>query len=128
MDEYIKMVLALPEEFFKDWEWKEGDHLLHKELGSDQWYERTIGELEVSRNTILYKVVDYHDELEGEIRPLPSQRQLQELSTLDWWTFYSAIVHSSDIDYEKNESCECGCLKETVWILYGKKWDGTKWI
>lgn len=26
-DEYLKMILALPEEFFNDWEWNDGDQV-----------------------------------------------------------------------------------------------------
>jgi len=26
-DEYLKMILALPEEYFNDWEWNDGDQV-----------------------------------------------------------------------------------------------------
>jgi hypothetical protein len=139
---YIKMVLALPLDFFKDWEWQEGDHLLHKELGSDQWYERTIGELEVSRNTILYRVIDYHDTLEGDIRPLPSQRQLQDMAKkvltekhnveFDDWRllvdFYNVTRDSffrvfSPINY----TLDVMWLQYVVHRMYNKRWDGEQW-
>lgn len=141
-DEYIKMVLSLPKEFFKDWVLKDGDAFILKEKGifkdgdafvlkdKGKWEVGYFGNVEVDIvSPVIFPLTETKlSELRGDITPLPSQKQLQERSTLDWWTFYSAIVHQSDITYPRNEPCECACLRQTMWILEGKRWNGEKWV
>jgi hypothetical protein len=130
-DKYIKMIISLPEEFFEGWEWNAGDRAItltsHREImivsnpsmrQYSDWGEAIFPYSDDNTHDLFKKT---------DISPLPTQKQLQEKSTLDWWTFYSAIVHKSDIKYGKDESCECACLRQCVWILYGKKWNGEKW-
>lgn len=127
-EEYIKMILALPEELFKDWKYKNGDSIL--EFYDQKWNVHCIGDREIEDNeigTIQGWECEFYSDDGIPTRPLPNQEQLQEMSGLDWWTFYSAIVHKSDISYEKDESILCACLKQTMWILYGQKWNGEKW-
>ena len=132
---FKKMVLALSPKFFEDWQWKEGDVFLHKELGSDFWNEKVIGNHTVSGNTVMYIVGEYEDVLDGEIRPLPSQKQLQNIcmnliqcSPQELLRFFEAWLYEDEIrpvvDFEDFDDL---WLKYTVWVWSRQEWDGEKW-
>jgi hypothetical protein len=122
-DEYLQMVLALPDEFFKDWKWEDGDAFLYKMDGD--WIESYIGQYAIENNVIMEpNLVEYFIPVEGEIRPLPSQKQLQEISGLDWDLYYHDIVKN----YSEYDSAEQAGLARVMYVKYHKKWDGEKWI
>lgn len=134
---YKKMILALPSNFFENWEWQNGDRFLHKELGSKFWNEKAIGDHEVtSGNTVLYFIPDYQDVLEGEIRPLPSQKQLQSLairkesdsSNVFILIEFTAYVKERGYKWYKNKSMECLWLEFLMDTKHHFDWKKDKWV
>lgn len=154
MEEYKKMVLALPDEFFSGWEWKEGDKgILDGEevlfLGNIReiaWYYGR-GEFEFSINHIMHDIAMCTLK---DLRPLPSQRQLQEklhkhfigcmvsVSDDDKYVYYYMLagfeqfvkntIEQETFDVMKEFDLDCLWLLYAMWLLYDKKWDGEKWI
>ncbi|MEN6291580.1 MAG: hypothetical protein ABFD07_06135, partial [Methanobacterium sp.] len=51
-DAYIKMVLALPDEFFKDWQWKEGDQFILEYNSPYNMKVHCIGDAVVYRSKV----------------------------------------------------------------------------
>ncbi len=158
--EYIKMVLALPEEFFKDWKWQVGDRAIstnhdNKEamvVDFDVWTDPKV------IHVLYFGMVGYtYLQSLDFLRPLPSQRQLQEmlinfhmkqngfsrkraiLHIIGHWADYLMSKH--DFEWkkiERNENYdEIGdpddfdilMLKFTVGIILMLEWDfiGEKW-
>ncbi len=135
-DEYIKMVLALPDEFFEGWECNNGDQVFLLE-------EIKVTDYACSEKHGLYTVFEWSLATEEHIctehwmgvdwlledrraRPIPRQEQLQELSGLDWWTFYSEIIHGM-VEYEDDEPILCVCLRNVMRIKYKMIWNGEEW-
>jgi len=79
--EYIKMILALPDEFFEGWEWNYGDTFILK-VASDKWIVHHIGDFELINNDIgtwtpIGGCESTFEKVEEARRPIPSQEQLQ---------------------------------------------------
>ena len=129
--EYIKMVLALPEEFFERWEWKAGDRVLHKLEYSDEWKTEFILD-----NGIAYIISLNKGNVWGKYIPLPSQEQLQEkcmalinCDARDLLRFFEAWVYEDELRpvvsfADFNELW----LKYTIWVWGRKEWNGEAWI
>lgn len=140
-DLYIRMVLALPEDFFKGWEWKEGDKQVLQCKNGNLYYkfvcEEDIGTVYIDTN------YSYYDCSQARLRPLPDQKQLQDViksnfkksdSTVkdydviklfcDW--FEARFV----IEYKviENESIDCIWLRYVMDVIYNKTWNGESWI
>lgn len=140
-DEYIKMVLALPEEFFENWKWKAGEQFIDIK-DHDTGY---IGQYIVEKNTVkgLWNEGTY--ELENDIKPLPNQEQLQELILnylcktypdaktydiinffCDWFKAnFSRNPKYKEVEYE---SGSCIWLRYVLHVIYSKTWNGNQWI
>jgi len=140
MDEYKRMILALPEDFFQGWVWQEGDKFLHKELGSEHWNECVTGDYKADLEGVIWYVVpDYYDRLEGEIRPLPSQKQLQDmikkhqllrnvkLNDFDVLQRVYEWHKRRDPEHKLNKITEHMFLEVVQW-LNDKTWTGENWI
>lgn len=135
------MVLALPEGFFKDWEWQEGDQFIDLK-DHDIGY---IGQYIIDNNIVKGMWNDGGYELENEIRPFPSQERLQELilnnflkfdetaKTYDVITFccdwFQAHYTFEQPDKEvENDSGKSIWLRYAMSVIYQKMWDGEAWI
>ena len=123
-DQYIKMILALPDEFFKGWEWKVGDKYLINY--GDYWDIGFIGDSSIENREVGYYFITVGEfqKFREELRPLPSQEQLQKLSGLDWDLYYHDLVKN----YSEYDSDEQAGLAMITYMKYGKIWNGTKWI
>lgn len=145
--EYIKMILALDDEFFKGWEWKAGD----KALSINDQYKRellllTTAPLEKLNSNDNVTLLFPHsvdgvtvDEYIFNLRPLPSQEQLQEIIKKQC---LSHNVKLKDIEILKRvvdwhirrdpkhtleRSAECLFLEVVQW-LNDKTWNGEAWV
>lgn len=149
LDQYIKMVLTLPEEFFKGWEYKDGDFIIifpHR-------YKEYLGEYNVSGiylcfNNLLCRKENEHTNhwiparwvKFEDGRPLPSQEQLLQIYTERKGLQYSSLAllwlanwiedkvtddHGFCFEYESAEAIALLWVQETC---FDKTWDGTKWI
>ncbi|MDD4588803.1 MAG: hypothetical protein PHG06_00040 [Parabacteroides sp.] len=137
--EYIKMVLGLPDEFFAGWEWQEGDHAISLR---DNKSEAIITEFDVWHDP---KII--HVKFVGEIgftylfsldnlRPVPSQEQLQELIIKSqnckpsdvfnlfqtWYYIYSHQKDNTVFNSFKEAWLHC-----YMW-LDKKEWNGESWV
>jgi len=141
-EEYKKMVLALPDEFFAGWEWKYGDAFLLKE--NSGWNVYHIGEYLLENGKIGFENVwdgDFVYE-DHEIKPSPNQEQLQELilkikkereasdSYEDVWNLsdFHEFIDTHNIEWMHLKSLNCMWLEYLMDFKYNKKWDGEKWI
>jgi len=133
-DEYLKMILALPEEFFDGWKWKEGDQFLR--------YNHECKYVEIQGHVGNYALYSYTgkicninetgDYVEGDLRPVPSQEQLQKMSGISAFTFIhmlhsfseDQLQYGNKIPYDIN----CITLAFLVNLKYNYIWDGEKWI
>lgn len=151
-DKYIKMVLALPESFFDGWEWKTGDDYLLKyhnpRSHKETWQAGTIGDAFVTVDGVIgypegldFKFKSY----EGELRPLPSQKQLQDKILSAWkknWTGFTYFMLVCEfwryIEKLPRETIQEFIENKTdldeMWLMFfmqeieSKKWDGENWI
>ena len=122
---YLKMILALSDEFFEGWEWKHCDY----GINLDNIEKGRVIPLEEMFHTefkILYVDSFFKDTewiLKDRVRPIPSQEQLQKLSGLDWDLYYHDFVKN----YSEYDSAEQAGLAMIMYMKYGKMWDGEKW-
>jgi hypothetical protein len=124
---YVKMVLALPEDFFKDWKWEEGDQFLT--FYDEEWHVNFVGSNEIHNNKIGTWRPAWGDDVSFFVNrdpkiPLPNQKQLQEISGLDWDLYYHDLVKN----YSEYDSAEQAGLARVMYVKYHKKWDGEKWV
>lgn len=147
-DEYKKMVLGLPEEFFAGWEWKEGDRfiLINRMKGKIVDYQDgTIGDSVLENGEVGYIWTSGYsgeygfEKYYSEIKPIPSQEQLQtkikvynksigiEMYDYCLITQIGTWCYRQPVESVKNESIECLTLMFYQW-LNDKRWDGEKWI
>jgi len=115
--EYIKMILALPDEFYDGWEWKEGDHYIHI-FPYGTMTDNYIGIIEC------WNAVYNPHTFPQEFRPIPSQEQLQKISKLDWDLYYHDLVKR----YSDYDTAEQAGLAMIMYTKYGKRWDGEAWV
>jgi len=144
-DEYLKMILALPEEFFDGWKWKEGDQFLR--------YNHECKYVEIQGHVGNYSLYSYTgkirninetgDYVEGDLRPVPSQEQLQKM-ILNYYFKNGLDIKGRENLYllwrfqdwlrgQSFEDCSGLTIKELMleflmYVVYTKKWDGKKWI
>lgn len=135
--EYIKMILALPNDFFEDWEWRTGDKavkILNNEIVVFLW--------KAEEHAWYY---NYHPSFSNEmssaiklcdIRPLPSQEQLQNKIIKSqnckpsdvfnlfqtWYYIYSHQKDNTGFNSFKEAWLHC-----YMW-LEKKEWNGEKWV
>ncbi len=149
-DQYIQMVLALPESFFDGWKWQAGD----RAILMDDRYKREVIVISsrnqiVSRKMVNLLFPDAFDESKTEeyvsrLRPVPSQKQLQdilltydhddcgfmsELQALFYWFNYW-VKGENQMNGFRNEFSDF----DQLWLafamhtLHGETWDGENWI
>lgn len=149
-DEYLRMILALPDEFFEGWEWQAGDravNISNNRMIMILWAtEPNIWKKE--RYACYY---NYHPSFSNEmgskitlseIRPIPSQEQLQDIilkkfheNGLDitdreglyiFWRLQDWL-HGQDFKEMAYLRFECIWLKFLMY-LNGKTWNGESWV
>ena len=131
MDEmYLKMILALTDEFFDGWEWNAGD----RAILLDDHYKREVLVINTHYQIISSRVAKllFPGSLEGckteehitRLRPIPRQEQLQKLSGLDWDLYYHDLVKN----YSEYNSAEQAGLAMIMYTKCGKIWDGEQWL
>ena len=109
MDEtYLKMILALPDEFFDGWEWQAGDKAL---INNEVW-------------TVF-----------GGTRPIPSQEQLQKMMNLNPIKFIEDLFRYASEPIKNNMDISifsidmnCFTLAYVMDRKFGKGWDGEHWV
>lgn len=127
MDEKFKRkLLAVPKEVFENWEWRNGDQFLYKELGADDFYiHGYIGDHALCSNSVLHINV-IGDGLEGEIIPVLTPERIQDmLATKNKWkseggspTAVMRGLHKHlDIAFELNPNYEIESW-EMFWLDY----------
>lgn len=146
-NQYIKMILALPDEFFENWEWRTGDkavNILNSRIITILWAtEPDIWKTEryamyYSRQTPFSKEGSTKIKL-CEIRPLPSQEQLQEMikkhnilhnvKLTDLEILERVVGWHVRRDHNKNQNkCSKQIFLEVLMWLNDKLWDGEKWV
>jgi len=135
--QYLKMILALPYKFFEGWEYKLGDSIL---IGGEVAYTGVVGvyRREVIRCDVLVGVG-----FESDIRPIPSQEQLQnkiinhvnkkhphyECNDFTLSKKFIAYVIEGDLVQNiENKPLKVMWLEFAEYVIYGKTWDGEAWI
>jgi hypothetical protein len=128
------MILALPDEFFKDWKWQAGDYALR--VGYDthpivmivrQLY--TNGEVMHGVYNAILPYIDCHDivvDIE-RLRPLPNQEQLQKMVNPDWVTAYDLFYKWTYLNPQRTKDPKEKWLQLVIEKKYGLNWDGDKW-
>lgn len=150
-DEYIKMVLALPEEFFENWEYSAGNKVLVNTDGKLKFYTvfggNENGMVVINENLEQFSLgkLDVSYNLGDKYRPIPTQEQLQEIilkrfnksddSVLiyDVINFFCAWFQAHWIKKSSYHAVlnDCGAaiwLRYAVDVIYGKTWNGEKWV
>lgn len=151
--EYLKMVLALPGDFFEGWVWQAGD----RAISMNDQYKRELIVLTTAPLKMLNsddKVVllfpysiggTQIEEYIVNLRPIPSQEQLQEMiknhlmkqdSTVksydvinlfcDW--FKAHYTRNPDYKEVENDSGVSIWVRYAQYVIYGKSWNGDTWI
>ena len=151
-DQYLKMILALPDEFFEGWEWKEGDRfiLINRTKGKIVDYQDgTIGDSVLENGEVGYIWTSGYggeygfEKYYSEIKPIPSQEQLQK-KCIDFENRDKRYTYSNDFSISKRfialviegdlvHDIENKTLKEmwlefTEYLVYDKMWNGEAWI
>jgi len=146
-DEYKKMVLALPDEFFEDWQWKEGDSFLYRPSKDDDWelyYVGSFGTMVKDGIIVFATLIEDATPSQGEYRPVPNQEQLQAMIINNFkvsgllieenryniyleWRFEAWL---RDQIFEEKAGLSLGCLwlEFLEYAIYGKKWNNEEWI
>ena len=88
--EYLNMVIALPYDFFENWEWQAGDKAL---VNNEVWTVfggNSNGMVVIGENLQQFSIgdLDFSYKIGDKARPIPRQEQLQKLSGLDWDLYY----------------------------------------
>jgi len=134
--EYIKMVLALPDEFFEGWEWRHCDYAINLD-NIEKGRATPLEEQFHTEFKILYVDSCFKDTewvFKDRVRPIPSQEQLQKMVGLSPNEF---IEDLSDYTCEPVKEAEdlsifhdmnCFTLAYVMDRKYGKYWNGDAWI
>ena len=134
-DLYKKMLLSLPDDFFINWQWHIGDKALCLDslsrgeviimdgichgLVKVAWVDRIFLETE--------------QECIDRLRPVPSQKQLQECYAVNGFTFIH-MLHIFSEERISRVGCkipydvDCITLAYIVYLKYDKEWNGETWI
>lgn len=143
---YIEMVLALPEEFFKDWEWNVGDLaitytgseilLITDPLIQQFGYPNRIEAMRFS------KIKSYEILYMEDLRPIPNQKQLQQMlidyenkDNIYWKSndfsiserFIAVVVEGDLVNDIENKTLDEMWLEFVMYLIFEKVWDGGKW-
>lgn len=128
MDEnYLKMVLALPDEFFEGWEWKAGDKVYARNWNMEFLvsFVSPNGVSATKLNNLTPTITINPDvPINENIRPILSQEQLQKISKLDWDLYYYDLLKR----YSDYDTAEQAGLAMIMYAKYAKKWDGEAWL
>jgi len=140
-ENYIKMILALPDKFFKNWEFEDGDQFYLTEdyeyyPSSKNYKTYTIINGKLASN--IYAPEEWRCVSLDLGRPIPRQEQLQdmvinkfngipEIQLLE--SFYSWVNTQRYVDKKfEFHSIKCSMLRYAVLMLLRKEWDGEKWV
>lgn len=135
--EYIKMVLALPDEFFEGWEWQAGDKAL---VNNEVWTVfggNTNGMVVIGENLQLFSIgnLDFSYKIGEKARPIPSQEQLQKMTGLTPIGFIEDLYEYSQEPPQPDEDNEIFMVGLTSFTLayvvyrkYGRYWNGEVWV
>lgn len=143
-DQYLKMVLALPDEFVEGWEWKEGDH------GIITWPDFENNEILITN--IRARRFEFRCVESGTLkitfdfrgaRPIPSQEQLQK-KCIDFENvgkrytdsnyfsiskrFIAVVIEGDLVKNIEEKTLNEMWLEFTEYVIYGKTWDGEAWV
>lgn len=149
--EYIKMILALPDEFFDGWEWQAGDkavNILNNRIIVFLW--KTEPDAWKTESTVWY--YNYYPSFSNkesssiklsEIRPFPSQEQLQKM-LIDFENedskykhsnyfiiserFIAVVIEGDLVADMENKTLTEMWLEFVVYLMYNKTWNGEKWL
>jgi hypothetical protein len=156
-DNYIKMVLALPDEFFKDWKYEDGDQVFLLEDIDDysSSFDPWIGTYTVFDGCIatdgLHNIEEWtyveYVVRERKLKPIPSQRQLQDMLMAHkphkvesfvgdlhalFFNFRTWIQNGDEDSWwdfrDELENFDQAWLCYAMEVLYNKNWNGEKWI
>jgi len=142
------MVLALPDDFFKGWQWQAGDRaiifhgkeisILGKQNEYIWYYDR--GELVFSIDFIKNDIAMVHV---NDLRPIPSQKQLQDMLISpklqphsNLWTifrtfedfFRSETMRFHNLGIALDDSFEMLWLKYVMQTKFKAEWRDGNWI
>lgn len=149
-DEYLKMVLALPDEFFDGREWNDGDQVyLTEDIddydSSDYHGLYTVFDgllahsgINDTENWLNVRAINFKNG-----RPLPSQEQLQNM-ILNYYSKNGLDIKDRENLYllwrfqewlrdQTFDECAGLTIKELLllflmYVIYNKRWDGEKWL
>ena len=133
--EYLKMILALPNEFFKGWGWKDGDSFIRLYDGHIGY----LGNYKIDELSVQFTWGSTWAGCLEDIRPIPSQGQLigmisnhsmlktVKLTELQVIERVSQWHVRRDPCVIQNKCCEQLYLEVLQW-LNDKTWDGETWI
>lgn len=145
---YIKMVLALPPEFFKDWKINDGDKFWLTD-DTDEWYvpSNEYEAYTIMDGKLVSHVVDPEDWIFASLdvgRPIPTQEQLQDMMKKYYRENRKWYMQEDPTDFEllqrfiemllcapdasKGDSIKMMWLKCLVWEMYEKNWNGSSWV
>jgi hypothetical protein len=143
-DKYIKMVLALPAEFFRGRDYKLGDTILIKGHLDNKWHVGHIGDYVIEDGevgTIQGEECEFYIE-NRDLRYLPNQKQLQDMAKkalfyehgleFDNWKLLVDFYHVTHDSFFRvfsptEYTLDMMWLQYVVKILFNKKWNGEKW-
>jgi hypothetical protein len=139
-DEYLKMILALPNDSFEDWEWKTGDKAISLRNNESIAIITRFKAWLSDPNIIEVQFIDSDTSVElfylGNLRPIPSQEQLQDKIIKSqnckpsdvfnlFQTWYYIYSHQKDNRmFNSFQEAWLHCYMR----LDKKEWNGEKWI
>ena len=124
--QYLKMIMALPDEFFEGWEWQAGDKAI---VNNNTWTVfggNTNGMVVIGEDLKQFSIgkLDFSYKIGDEARPIPSQEQLLKISKLDWDLYYYDLLKR----YSDYDTAEQAGLAMIMYTKYAKKWNGESWV
>lgn len=137
VDPYVSMVLAAPCEVFSRWKWQAGDRGILLGDGREVMIVSTSLQIKAQNLDTLTFLFPYSEDGaldkagKADIVPLPSAKQLQEMSCYKWRSFDEICslernLLSSEIDdYITKEMAGFAAVMR---MAYQRRWDGSSWI
>lgn len=137
-DEYLKMILALPDEFYEGWEWKAGDEVYARNWNMEFLvsFVSPNGVSATKLNSLTPTVTINPDvPINENIRPIPSQEQLQQIMDMspigfieDFYEYAQDPLHEGMDASIFYIDLNCFTLAYVMDRKYKKYWDGESWI